>query len=264
MGIAITTINIGNLTLASVTSLIAEALGMEDDEETVRPLAATVHKKTDGNAFFVLMFLRSLHDEQMQQFNIGAFKWTWDMEAVNTKLATENVATMMVNKLRRLNRKTQSVLKIASCLGARFSQAAVAAVVDNLSFEEEKNLSLYMKVEEDDILDESSVSSLDVSISELKEEGIFEKDETENVWHFAHDKIQLAALELISDDKRETFRGKVGDILLRKLDPQALEMSLFEVVILRNCQMASIIDKAECIELAKLNLRAARKVRIVL
>ena len=71
MGIAITTINIGNLTLASVTSLIAEALGMEDDEETVRPLAATVHKKTDGNAFFVLMFLRSLHDEQMLHFNIG-------------------------------------------------------------------------------------------------------------------------------------------------------------------------------------------------
>ena len=41
------------------------------------------------------MFLRSLHEEQLLQFNIGVFKWTWDMEAANAKLATENVATML-------------------------------------------------------------------------------------------------------------------------------------------------------------------------
>ena len=86
MGIAITTIRVGNLSLTNVTSLIAEALGMEDNEDSVQPLATTVHKKTDGNAFFVLMFLRSLHEEQLLQFNFGAFKWTWDMEAVNAKL----------------------------------------------------------------------------------------------------------------------------------------------------------------------------------
>lgn len=121
MGIAFTTIRIGNLSLANVTSLIAEALGMEDDKDAVQPLAVIVHKKTDGNAFFVLMFLRSLHNEQLLQFNIGAYKWTWDMEAVEAKLATENVATMLVDKLKRLDKKTQRVLKVASCLGSKFS-----------------------------------------------------------------------------------------------------------------------------------------------
>ena len=53
MGIIITAIKIGNLTLENVTSLIAEALGMEDNEDAVKTLAATVHRKTDGNAFFV-------------------------------------------------------------------------------------------------------------------------------------------------------------------------------------------------------------------
>ena len=48
-----TAINIGNLSTSDVTSLIAEALGMEDNEDSVKTLAAIVHRKTDGNAFFV-------------------------------------------------------------------------------------------------------------------------------------------------------------------------------------------------------------------
>ena len=53
MGIIITAIKIGHLTLKNVTSLIGEALGMEDNEDAVKTLATIVHRKTDGNAFFV-------------------------------------------------------------------------------------------------------------------------------------------------------------------------------------------------------------------
>lgn len=55
MGIVITAIKVGNLSSHNVTSLVAEALGMEDDEKHVQTLAATVHKKTEGNAFFMLV-----------------------------------------------------------------------------------------------------------------------------------------------------------------------------------------------------------------
>ena len=51
MGIGLTAIQIGNLTLRNVTSLVAEALDI--DEDAVKTLAATVYKKTNGNAFFV-------------------------------------------------------------------------------------------------------------------------------------------------------------------------------------------------------------------
>jgi len=53
MNIATTQIKIGNLLPENVTSLVAEALGMEDEEYAVETLATTVHKKTGGNAFFV-------------------------------------------------------------------------------------------------------------------------------------------------------------------------------------------------------------------
>jgi len=52
-GVDMTAVKIGNLSTSNVTSLIAEALGMEDNEDAVKTLAAIVHRKTNGNAFFV-------------------------------------------------------------------------------------------------------------------------------------------------------------------------------------------------------------------
>lgn len=74
MGIKITTIEVGNLPPADVKSLIADALRMEDDEDYVSFLATTIHRKTEGNPFFVLAFLRSLHDEGLIEFNFGVMR----------------------------------------------------------------------------------------------------------------------------------------------------------------------------------------------
>ena len=59
LGNTITTLQLSNLKLESVQSLIAEALRMEDDEGAVESLSNIVQKKTDGNPFFVWMFLTS-------------------------------------------------------------------------------------------------------------------------------------------------------------------------------------------------------------
>ena len=47
-----TVIKIGNLTLKNTTSVVVEALDMEEDE-AVKHLAFIIQKKTEGNAFFV-------------------------------------------------------------------------------------------------------------------------------------------------------------------------------------------------------------------
>ena len=114
MGIELTEIRIGNLSLDSVKSLVAEALGMEGDEDRVDALATTVHKKTEGNAFFVVLFLRSMYDEQLLRYNFGLESWVWDDAVVESKLVTENVATILSSKLKRLTQSSQSIIKIAS------------------------------------------------------------------------------------------------------------------------------------------------------
>ena len=265
-GIDLTSIEIGNLTLENVTSLIAEALDIDND--AVKNLATIVHKKTSGNAFFVLMFLRSLHDEELLTYNFSIMKWTWDDDTVNAELATENVATVLINKLNRLNTRTQNVVKVASCLGARFSLSAVAAITDSLRTSELRRLSstdVAPPLTEDE--DDNTTSSLGSSLHELQGEGLWEvESEDADICHFGHDKIQTAAFELIPLSKRDTFRGKIGNILLEKLDDDALEANLFEVVSLLNCAMSTLSDdKEERKKLAKLNHLAGMKVsRVVM
>ena len=66
--------------------------------------------------------------------------------------------------------------------------------------------------------------------------------------------------ELIPAEKRDLFRGKIGLILLEKLDETTLESNLFEVVSLCNCAMGSISNEGTRKVLANLNQRAGLKV----
>ncbi|KAK1740440.1 putative AAA ATPase, partial [Skeletonema marinoi] len=102
MKVSITKIKIGNLSVDYAIPLVAEALGMDDDDSKVKSLADTIHRKTEGNPFFMLMFLRSLYDEKLLQFNFGVMKWTWDEDEVKSKIVTENVASVLVEKMNRL------------------------------------------------------------------------------------------------------------------------------------------------------------------
>jgi len=272
MNVSITEIKIGNLSVDYAIPLVAEALGMDEDDIKVKSLAETIHKKTEGNPFFMLMFLRSLYDEKLLQYNFGTMKWTWDDDAVNSKIVTENVASVLVNKMNRLQGGTQRMLMIGSCLGATFRLSAVIEVMRNLSRVEMRDsmrsalstasimgsssTSLLTSGQTNSSTDrDGSVSSYASSIDEFEEEGLCEVDEEE--CRFVHDQIQSAAFELIRPEQRDSFRGRIGSILLQSLPPQDLEACLFQVVGLLNC--ASQITDKERDELARMNLKAGIK-----
>ena len=95
LGLEITTIQVANIDCRTVRSLVAEVLNMEDSEDKVENLASIIYKKTDGNAFFVLAFVRSLYDEELLQYDFGPMLWKWDDGAITQKLVTQNVATLI-------------------------------------------------------------------------------------------------------------------------------------------------------------------------
>eukprot|EP00984_Skeletonema_dohrnii_P027790 scaffold17451_cov67-Skeletonema_dohrnii-CCMP3373.AAC.1 len=250
MNMSITKIKISNLGEGYAISLVAEALGMDDDDDSkVKSLAETIHRKTEGNPFFMLMFLRSLYDEKLLKYNFGVMKWTWDEDAVNSKIVTENVASVLVNKMNRLQEETQRILMVASCLGATFRLSAVMMVMKNISRVEMRDsmrasmisvsgtaatmgsssaslLSSDLSNACTDTDQYGSDSSYASSIEEFEGEGLCEVDNEE--CRFMHDQIQSAAFELISPEQRDAFRGRIGSILLQTLPPEELEASLFE------------------------------------
>ena len=197
------------------------------------------------------MFLRYLYNDGLIQYNFGAMKWMWDDDVVSSTMVMQNVATIMVNRLKQFQEGSQTILKVASCLGASFSTSVVAMVVETLSASQSRN-----------ILDRDEIASvITSSIDEFEKDGTWEvESESEAIWRFSHDQIQSASLELIPSDERDSFRGKVGNALMTRLDPDLLEECLFEAVTLQNYAMPSMCaDERKA--LAKMNLRAGLKVR---
>lgn len=190
------------------------------------------------------MFLRSLHEEELLSYNFGLTKWIWDDDTIKAKLVTENVATIMVKKLKRMDRKSQKILAISSCLGAAFSVPVLATIYTNMSDAEADT--------------DENASAISDSLMECEEEGLLESDSAE-VSRFSHDKIQAASFELIPTEKRDSYRGKIGGILAEKLDAETLEEFLFEVTSLRNCAIDAL-SETERLELAAMNLQAGMKV----
>lgn len=249
LGANITTIQLGNLKFPSMQSLIAEALNMDDGEESeVETLARTVYKKTDGNPFFVLAFLGSLYDNELLQYNFAIERWRWDDERVDRMLMTENVVSIMLNKLKTFAAKAQTIMKIASCLGASFDRAVLSTVVEKSSSDE---------IQSNFVGEEDIGGTISHHISEFEDEGLWESD-SDGVCRFGHDQIQSAALELIPVQRRDSFRGEIGATLMENLDPSVLEKYLFDVVSLCNCSTESL-SVLERQGLGLMNFRAGSK-----
>jgi len=72
----ISELRLGPLSTENVNRLFCDALRLEPAD--ARPLALLVHRKTGGNAFFVVQFLTSLTEERLLTFDQPKRSWTWD------------------------------------------------------------------------------------------------------------------------------------------------------------------------------------------
>ena len=103
------------LGLDDVGRLVADALHCQP--ERARPLAQLVHEKTSGNPFFAIQFLTALNEDGLLAFDPVAPAWRWDIDRIRARSYTDNVADLMVEKMKRLSASTQEALKQLACLG---------------------------------------------------------------------------------------------------------------------------------------------------
>jgi predicted ATPase len=106
-------IELGPLSLSSLNTLVNSAFPATNTSA----LAEVVLKKTEGNPFFVLQFLKTIHHEGMLRFDTESQTWYWDLSEVQTICSTSNVVEFMVQTLSKLDLATQNVMSTAACLG---------------------------------------------------------------------------------------------------------------------------------------------------
>lgn len=246
-GVMTTTLSLDPLTEAHIESILCETL--HRDSASVRALAKLCFEKTGGNPFFFNQFLHSLVNKELLSFDHNQRRWNWDSEQIRAEQITDNVIDLMVEKIKQLGEKTQSLLKTAAIIGNTFTNKQLAS------------------------LQQASIVDIDLEIqSALQEELIVhsrrpykekersDEDGEESAYRFLHDRVQQAAYSMIEKSEARGIHLRYGRMV--KARSESLNDSIFEIVNHMNQATALLKTQEERDELADLNLLAGKRAKL--
>jgi predicted ATPase/signal transduction histidine kinase len=242
-------IDLGPLDLDTVTELVADTVRAPGEEDAA-PLAGLVHERTAGNPFFVNQFLRSLFEDGLLRFAVDTGRWSWNLAGIRERGMTDNVVELMAGRVGELPAATQAALQIAALIGNTFDLDLLASALDLAPTETARVLS-----------DAIGVGFL-LALSddhELVVEGLAVGRSV--AYRFLHDRVQQACHSMMAPADVPAVHRRVGDLLLDRLRERGGDEDLFDVVAHLNAAAPAVTGDDDRLELARLNLEAARKAR---
>ena len=251
----INTITLAPLHRADINDLVADTLHCST--ELAQPLTDLIYQKTKGNPFFATQFLKALYSDRMIAFNQKEHHWECDIAQVKAAALTSDVVEFMAAQLKKLPDQTQEMLKLAACIGNSFDLATLAIVSEK------------SPVDTAAYLWKALQSGLILPISETYK--FFQANDSQHTastqdiavpYKFLHDRVQQAAYSLIPEDRKQVTHREIGRLLLKNTVIEELEAKIFEIVNhLNEAIDAIVVNEAEKIDLAHLNLIAGRKAK---
>ena len=221
------------LGLNDIGRLVTDAVHCEP--ERAQPLAQLVHEKTGGNPFFAIQFLTTLNDDGLLVFDPVVPAWRWDIDRIRARSYTDNVADLLVEKMKRLSVHTQEAMKQLACLGNVADVATLTLV--------------YEETEE----------GVHAALWEAVHAGLILRQES--AYTFLHDRIHHAAYSLIPEESRADLHLRIGRALLTNMAQDHLAEHIFDVANQLNRGAARLIDRDEKAQVANIDLRAGRKAK---
>jgi predicted ATPase len=125
-GEIVNTITLKPLAFEDTNCLVADTLNCS--HKLSKPLTELILHKTQGNPFFTTQFIKALHEDGHIIFNNKKGYWECDIVQVNTLALTDDVVEFMALQLQKLPQETQSILKLAACIGNQFDLETLAIV----------------------------------------------------------------------------------------------------------------------------------------
>jgi len=237
-----------------VTQLVADIL--QSDSDSVAPLVELVYEKTQGNPYFIHEFMNSLSDTNLLTFserttndhNVG---WQWDLANIKALNITDNVAELMILKIKKLSDTTRQALCFAACIGNRFDIDVLALIQNKTPADVSQDLR--PAVQEGLII---PISDLEITASDSENTApIITR------YRFSHDRVHHVALQLQSSEQRQSAHLKIGRLLWTSLSEQEKKKRIFEIADHLNLCQSQITETSERLEFAGLNLDAGKKAK---
>lgn len=214
--------------------------------EQVCLLGDLIHRKTDGNPFFLRQFLYELYQAELLSFHYRQNRWCWSVSAIEQQGSTDNVIELMIAKIGRLPAQTQYVLKQASCIGAEFSVERLMALNADVPAL-------------DQVLAPALQAGLLLPGCEVMTGGL----QQQGTLRFLHDRVQQAAYSLLDENERTDLHYRIGSVLLeqtRVASTDTTEQHCFELVSHFNLALG-LLSAAQREHVMVLNLQAAKKAK---
>ncbi len=145
---------------------------------------------------------------------------------------TANVVELLVGKLKELPSDIQETLKVAACIGNQFDIATLTVVTAG----------------DDDAIVDHVHKAVVAGLIWERDDRIF----------FVHDRVQEAAYALVPPEERNPTHLTIGRLLLQKHGASDDEKDLYRIVDQVNHGLHLIEDEQERMQIARLNLQAAR------
>ncbi|MFH1530852.1 MAG: protein kinase [Pseudomonadota bacterium] len=258
-GAALGRIELHALDIQDVNQLIADTVLSSLEE--ARPLAELLHTRTQGNPFFLVEFLKSLHERGLLAFEHGRGRWFWDLDKIRELGVDDDVVDLMAGRIERLDAPSKQALKLAACIGAQFPLYLLAQVTSRSPSEVMGHLKAAVN-EGLIVLLGDAYKYLELDEGTLGG-GLLDAVLLRSVrYKFAHDRIQQAAYSLIPEGVRTTLHRQIGQIFLRETPSSEREQRIFDIVNQLNNSVELIDGPEDREELARLNLLAGQKAKV--
>ncbi|OIQ20747.1 MAG: hypothetical protein BM556_02055 [Bacteriovorax sp. MedPE-SWde] len=189
-----TLLNLPAFNISTTKKLVSDTLG---ETQAQGSFAKLIQTKTAGNPFHVKQFLLHLYRKKLINYDKEAQQFKYNLEDIEAQSYTENVVDLLITHMRSLPAEVQDFISYAAALGNKFKL---------------EHLSYLTKLGHGEIFD-----ILEVCISENY---LFLEDFETSTYKFAHDRIQEASYNLLSDSEKERLHYKIGNFF-KELKAQA-------------------------------------------